>query len=183
MRCFLGIGVDGKLRDGIEGVQKKFEEAGADIKSVGRENLHWTVKFLGDVKENEIKQVDHIRNVLEDYVPFELEVRGVGVFPSMEYIKVIWIGAGEGRRKLKGLIEDIDQCLSEHGFEREKEETVPHITIGRMKSGKRKEGVKETVKELRDKKLGTMSVGNVKLFESELTPDGPVYTIKRRYDL
>ncbi|MFB6217328.1 MAG: RNA 2',3'-cyclic phosphodiesterase [Candidatus Aenigmatarchaeota archaeon] len=183
MRTFLGIGVARDPKQSISSVKDEFRRTDADIKYVKDENLHWTVKFLGDVKEDEIQRIDTVKDVVSDREPFEVELSGVGVFPSLDYIKVIWVGAGDGRSKMKDMIDSVDARLSDAGFEGDEKETVPHVTIGRMKSGRNKEEVRETIKRLKGHSFGTMKVGSITLYSSELTPEGPIYETLKEFEL
>lgn len=183
MRCFLGSKLDESLVDDVKEVKDAFRETNADIKFVKDENLHFTVKFLGEMEKDRIEKIDRIEEVLRNYNPFRIELRGVGVFPSKGYIKVIWIGVGEGEEKFKGMLEGIDKVLSRQGFEEEKNEIVPHLTIGRVKSGKNKDRIISKVKELKERVIGKMNLKKITLFKSDLTPEGPIYKKLKDYEL
>lgn len=183
MRCFLGIKLNQSLVKEVREIKKVFRETGGDIKFVKDENLHFTVKFFGDIEPEEAKGVDKIKNVLEDFDPFRIELKGTGVFPSKDYIKVIWIGVGKGEEKFTNLLVNIDNVLYQAGFEREKNEIIPHLTVGRVKSGKNKKKITEKVDEFVGRKIGEMKVEGVTLFKSDLTPQGPVYEEMENYRL
>lgn len=183
MRCFLGTKLDESLVDNVRQVKEAFRETNADIKFVRDENLHFTVKFLGEVEEGDVKNVDRVEEVLENYNPFQIELKGGGVFPSKDYIKVIWIGVGEGHEKFKEMLERIDKILSMEGFEEEKNEIVPHLTIGRVKSGKNKDRIVSKVNELQGEVMGEMKLDEVSLFKSNLTSEGPIYKRLENYEL
>ncbi|UCG94985.1 MAG: RNA 2',3'-cyclic phosphodiesterase [archaeon] len=169
MRCFLGIPVPEELKKKIGKIIEKINVGG--IKFVGPENLHWTVKFFGDIREG---QVDRIKELMESVEggDMEIEVRGVGTFPSSSYVKVIWIGVGRGKEEFTGFLKEIGSVFS--GFGR-KSEIVPHLTIGRVKFVRDREKLIGAVKNLEDVNLGSMKIDKLVLYESRLTPEGPVY--------
>lgn len=183
MRCFLGSKLDESLVDDVSQVKDDFKAINADIKFVKDENLHFTVKFLGEIGKSKVEKVDKVEGRLEDYDPFQFELKGAGVFPSKGYIRVIWIGVGEGYEKFRGMLEDIDGVLSEEGFEEENKDIVPHMTIGRVKSGRNKGRIVSRVEELEGKVIGRMRLNEVTLFKSDLTPQGPVYKRLKNYRL
>lgn len=183
MRCFLGVKIKPELISKVREAKKRLKDTGGNIKLVEDDNLHFTVKFLGEIDEDRAKEVGRIKNVLKNYEPFEIEISGCGVFPSRNYIKVVWLGVGEGGKPFKKMISEIDLELSKIGFKEEKNEIIPHLTIGRVKSGRAKDEILRCLDEMKGEKFGSMKVKNVGLYESELTKKGPVYTLLERYDL
>lgn len=183
MRCFLGTKIDEGLVNPVSEAREQFEGLNADIKPVRGENLHLTVKFLGETKEEKVRKVDAVEEVLTNFEPFELELKDVGVFPSRDYIKVIWVGGGKGKKKFRDLMSTIDQRLTEKGFEKDENDPVPHVTIGRVKSGRNKQMIKSKLDDLQGERFGEMVVDNVTLFKSKLTSEGPVYEKIKEYRL
>ncbi len=183
MRCFLGTELPQGVKKNVGEARDLFGSLDADIKVVKDENLHLTVKFLGQIKERDISKVDVLENRLEDLEPFDLEIRGMGSFPNMDYMKVLWVGAGKGGRRFKEIISKTDKALVKKGFKKDKNDPVPHITIGRVKSGRNKELIRSKLKEWEDRNFGSMKVNNITLFESNLTPDGPIYKKIKDYEL
>lgn len=183
MRCFLGVKLKPELLSNVKIAKKRFNETGGDIKLVEDENLHFTVKFLGEIDEDRAKDVKCVGNVLESYEPFDIEVKGCGVFPSRNYIKVIWLGVGEGGETFKKMISEIDLELSKVGFKPEENEIIPHLTLGRVKSGRAKNEILSCLGDIKEEKFGCMRVDNVSLFKSKLEKKGPVYTRLERYDI
>ncbi|MFP4117046.1 MAG: RNA 2',3'-cyclic phosphodiesterase [Candidatus Aenigmatarchaeota archaeon] len=183
MRFFLGTKIDESLIKAVSKVRNSFRDLDADIKAVKDENLHLTVKFLGEIDEEELERIDCIREALADFQPFELELKDVGVFPSRDYIKVIWAGAGKGREKFAELMSEIENRTREEGFEKDENDPVPHVTIGRVKSGRNKQLIQSELDEWKGKTFGQMLVDRVTLFKSKLTPKGPVYEKIKDYEL
>ncbi|MBI4018428.1 MAG: RNA 2',3'-cyclic phosphodiesterase [Candidatus Aenigmarchaeota archaeon] len=170
MRCFLAVDLDEALKPAVAELQQRLNEAG-DVKLVEPENLHFTLKFLGEASGD---HVSYVRNVigclLKDWRHFEITIKNIGVFPSTGYIRVVWLGAPELHR----LQHSIEQALCPP-FEKERGIT-PHLTLARVRSVTGKEDLVRFVKGNKDVEIGGMTVDAVKLKQSVLAPTGPVYT-------
>jgi 2'-5' RNA ligase len=102
-------------------------------------------------------------------------LKGSGVFPNYNYIKVVWIGI-ENIQNLGKISSSIDEGTSKFGFEKEKRKFSAHLTIGRVKSAKNKDRLLQIINKYSDVELGNIDVKSIKLKKSELTPKGPIYT-------
>jgi 2'-5' RNA ligase len=173
MRAFLGISIPDELKPRIESIQDNFYNF--DIKFVEKENLHFNLKFFGEIDEEKTKK---LKKVLEDickqFKPFEIKISGVGAFPNRNYVRVIWLGVKDGYQALASLAEMIEKALESMGFETE-EKFVPHLTLGRVRSGRNKNELIALLKELENVEIGKMTVDKITLFQSKLSPNGPVY--------
>jgi RNA 2',3'-cyclic 3'-phosphodiesterase len=175
MRAFLAVEVNPELVYKISEIQKKLAEANAMVKFVETENLHFTFKFLGDITPEKADNIVEItEEKLKPYSPFNIKIRGTGVFPNMGYIRVIWLGV-EHPGAFSKVQRELDEEFSKMGFKKERSYT-PHLTIGRVKGTENKELLVSIVKELEDVEIGTMKVDRLILKKSELTPVGPMYT-------
>ena len=175
MRAFMAVEVDTELVDKISEIQKNLAEANAQVKFVEPENLHFTFKFLGDISPEKAESIINMaEEKTKDYSPFDIKIKGTGVFPNMGYIRVIWLGVEEPGAFSK-MQEDFDQDFVKMGFKKERS-YIPHLTIGRVKGVQNKELLVTIVKELQNIEVGTMNVDKLVLKESELTPVGPIYT-------
>ncbi len=134
------------------------------------ENVHLTLKFLGDVRE---ELLDDIRAVLEKvcagHAPFEAALAGLGAFPSARRARILWAGVGEGSGRLRSLATDLDTGLASLGFERERHPYTPHMTLGRVRG---KPAKLQLPPVFIDSKF---RVESIELVESVLSPEGPVY--------
>ncbi|PSP82813.1 RNA 2',3'-cyclic phosphodiesterase [Halobacteriales archaeon QS_6_64_34] len=172
-RLFVSVDLDGLAED-IAAVQERFADT-AGLRLTDPEQAHVTLKFLGDTA------VDDIVAELETAVaesgvdPFEVEFGGLGVFPSLSYISVVWVGVREGDRELTALHEAIEDRTTAMGFDAESHDFTPHATIARMDHAGGKERVQDIV-ESEDPGVGRLRVEAVRLTESVLRDDGPDYT-------
>jgi 2'-5' RNA ligase len=173
MRAFLGISIPDELKHKILDVQRKFSDF--DIKFVEPENLHFNLKFFKEIDNDNIEKLRLIlEEIVKKYEPFEIEIKGLGVFPNKNYIRVVWIGVKEGCNTLVSLADEIQNSIESLGFLKEGK-FVPHLTLGRVRTARNKENLKGYVEELQDVEIGKMKVDEIKLFQSKLSPNGPVY--------
>ncbi|MCK4730396.1 MAG: RNA 2',3'-cyclic phosphodiesterase [Candidatus Aenigmarchaeota archaeon] len=169
MRAFIAINLPDRIKDKILEMTKEFQEKG--IRKVGKQNLHLTLKFLGDVNEKKVEEIMQILKTV-DCVKFEVSLKNMGFFPNESFIKVVWLGIENGRNELIELQKQIDQKLEKYGFKPEKN-YEPHFTIARVKSIKDKKEFLDKMKEIKFE--DNFSVSNFELMESKLSPSGPVY--------
>ncbi|WP_254272475.1 RNA 2',3'-cyclic phosphodiesterase [Haloarcula marina] len=177
-RLFVSVDLDG-LGDEVRAVQDRFEGV-SGLRFTDPEQTHVTLKFLGDTDPD---RVDDVVSALEAAVdesgvaPFEARFGGLGVFPSLDYISVVWVGVreGHGDAELGALHEAIEARTVELGFDAEDHEFTPHATIGRMDHAGGKERVQKLV-ENEDPDVGALRVEEIRLTESVLGDDGPEYT-------
>jgi len=173
MRAFLGISIPDELKRKILEIQKKF--SGFDIKFVEPENLHFNLKFFREISDEQVEGLKKILGeISKKYEPFEIEIKGLGVFPNKNYIRVVWTGVKEGFNAITSLAEAIQDSIESIGFLRE-EKFVPHLTLGRVRTARNKEELKILIEELENIEIGKMEVDTIKLFRSKLSPSGPVY--------
>lgn len=182
IRTFLAIDLKDNLKQKIYDVEKEFKKIDADINYVEAKNLHFTLKFLGDIEEKEIDKISQkVEEVLEDFEPFGINIKGCGAFPNENHIRVLWF-ATQDNTILNKLHNDIDNALNEIGFNKDNNFSS-HITFGRMKSSKYKKEVKEEIEKYKVHEIGSMNVKNIKLIKSILKPEGPIYQDLKVYKL
>ncbi|WP_311170292.1 RNA 2',3'-cyclic phosphodiesterase [Halobellus ordinarius] len=178
MRLFVSIDLPEQLAEAVADAQERFADA-AGLRFVDPEQAHLTLFFLGDTDP---ERVDEIESALERAVeaaavdPFELAVGGFGVFPSLDYISVLWAGVREdrGAAETTRLAEAVEDELTALGFEADDHEFTPHVTIARMDDARGKDLVQEVVRET-DPDLGSFAVDAIRLKKSTLRNDGPEY--------
>lgn len=174
IRAFLAIDLDEDLKPKINKIIKSFKEIDANIKYVDLANLHFTLKFFGDIDVEGIDLLfQRISNVVSEFEPFNIKIKGCGAFPNNNHIKVIWVGL-EGDEILKSLHDKLDVEFKKLGFEADKKFSS-HLTIGRMKSAKNKNKVKSQIESFNEVEIGEMSVDKIVLKKSTLKPSGPIY--------
>jgi len=165
MRLFISVEISDELKDKIADIQKRFRDI--DINLVEKGNLHFCLKFLGEVADDKLEEIKKVMTkVGEQFEPFTIHITGIGAFPNKNYVKVLFLDVKEGREAMKAIASMLGP--SDKPF-------VPHLTLGRIRSGKGKEKLQELIKELENVEIGKMEVGEIRLIKSELTPSGPLY--------
>ena len=174
IRAFLAIDLDDDLKPKINKIIREFKQIDANIKYVDLQNLHFTLKFFGDIDTEGIDLIsEKIENVIKDFDSFTIKIKGCGAFPNKNRIKVIWVGLDEDEI-LKDLHDKLDKEFNSIGFDLDRKFSS-HLTIGRMKSAKGKNKVKNTIETFNNIDIGTMEVNLITLKKSTLTPSGPIY--------
>ena len=180
IRSFLAIDLDDDFKPKINKIIKEFKKIDANIKFVDLNNLHFTLKFFGDIDTEGIDLIsDRIEKVVNE--PFNIKITGCGAFPNNNHIKVIWIGV-ESDELLVQLHDKLDKEFAAIGFDKDKKFST-HLTIGRMKSAKGKNQVKDVIEEFENVEIGEMNVSDIAFKKSTLKPSGPVYENLKTYDL
>jgi 2'-5' RNA ligase len=176
MRLFLGIPITPALRDQVVELQKHFQTSGADITWTAPQNLHITVKFLGELTKEQaglVKQAMTSR--LSTIEPFQMALRGVGGFPTREQARVIWAGISHGKDPLEKLADAVEKAYGPLGFPTEQKPFRAHLTIGRTRSMAGHKRLVKLLEEVSFRGNSSWPVESVTLFHSELTRQGPVY--------
>jgi len=179
MSTFRGfIAIEINATPSILEFEKELKKTGADIKLVEPQNIHITLKFLGDIEETLIDEIEQImKDAVKEIKPFTMKLNGTGVFPNNNYVRVIWIGIKEAQI-IETIVKTIDEHLSKLGFKKEKRGFSPHLTIGRVKSAKNKQRLLETIGKYTNVEFSIQEVNSIKLMKSDLTSAGPIKLMK-----
>ncbi|MFC4356945.1 RNA 2',3'-cyclic phosphodiesterase [Halobium salinum] len=187
MRLFVSIDLPRSLADSVADVQERFGDA-AGLRFVDPEQAHVTLKFLGETAE---KRVPTVEEALENAVdaarvePFEATVAGLGTFPSLDYISVLWAGVSAGGTEMTRLHEAVERETTGIGFEAEDHAFTPHVTLARMDDARGKDLVQRLVREssATEPEIGSFRVDQIRLKRSTLTDAGPEYETVTRFGL
>jgi len=152
------------------------------VKWVEPENLHVTLLFLGEVDEREVIAVCRaVAEVCGRHDRFRLVVESVGCFPNPRRPRVVWVGCGAGGPELAALHDALEPPLMALGcYRREERQYTPHLTLGRVKSEGGGPALAAALQRKADWQAGETEVREVLVMSSELTPQGPVYTVLSR---
>jgi len=186
MRAFFAVDLPDDLAPCVAEAQAAFEGA-EGLRFVDPEQTHVTLKFLGEIDDNDERDDNEATPALDDVIaageraieaadvdPFECAVEGFGVFPTLDYISVVWAGIGRGTPELTALHEAVESETTALGVDPEDHAFTPHVTLARMNDARGKKLVREAVRE-RDPEIGRFDVDAVRLVSSTLTSDGPEY--------
>jgi 2'-5' RNA ligase len=176
VRSFIAIAITEIIKERIVELIQRLVKYHADIKWVKPENLHLTLKFLGDTPEILLPKIhESLAKTITSFEPFYIRIYGTGVFPNKKYPKVIWIGL-EHSSMLKTLAKEIELSMTTFGYQKERKGFNPHLTVGRVRSQK---GIIDIMKDLENSQnadFGSLGVNSVDLMKSVLNPKGAEYT-------
>lgn len=171
VRLFVAIDLSSEVKGKVIGFRDAVAKSGADVKPVEDENLHVTLRFLGEVNDSLLGEIINRLKTLE-FPRFRMHVKGVGAFPSPTNPRVVWVGVSEGDAQLSSLHDLVEKLIGEYGVSDERGFT-PHITVARVRGGARL--LSQVISQWRDFDFGWQEVNSVTLKKSTLTPRGPIY--------
>ncbi len=174
MRAFIAIDLPPEIREGISDLIRQFKKIQqASIKYVDNENLHITLKFLGDSDDRTINSLlENLKTVSPSMSSIYVET--AGTFPGDFFPKVAWVGILKNK-ELNELYNRIENAAVNAGFSADERDFQPHITIARIK-GKASEGWIQLVRDKSHEKFGSYKPQGYTVYRSDLSANGPVYT-------
>jgi len=156
-------------------VQGMLVNTGTNLKLVEPRNIHMTMRFLGNISLGMIDSIhEEMKNV--SFTPFDVEIRGLGAFPTLRYARVVWAGIHRGANELRNVFDQLEPLLRGLGFKPDPKGFSPHLTIARVKSGRHKAELIRCIQDLADYEFGVVKANCLRLKKSVLTPRGPIYS-------
>jgi 2'-5' RNA ligase len=185
LRTFIAVDLGKAIRDRCVALQENLARSGAEVKWVEPENLHVTLLFLGEVNDREVPAMcTAVAEVCTQHAPFPMTVETVGCFPNPRRPRVVWVGTGEGAAELTALHDALEGLLLALGcYRREERQYTPHVTLGRVKSDHPTDKLAAGLAKYAKWQGGQIAVREILVLSSELTPQGPVYTVLSRAKL
>jgi len=169
LRTFIAIDIPMELREKIYSAFDNERQRIKGVKWVEKENLHITLKFLGEIEEEKVKEIGKILDeVSNKFKSFEVSLGELGGFPQLKNPRVLWIGVSPSE-KIEEIFNFIEERVERIGIEKEERKFHPHITVARIKERK---GISFENKKFNDK----FKANRIVLFKSDLRPEGPIYT-------
>jgi RNA 2',3'-cyclic 3'-phosphodiesterase len=166
---------DRDVLDSLVAFQQELLTSGADLKIVERENLHFTVKFLGEISRSQAEGADSkLKGLAAKSV--RVEVRGVGAFPNIRRPNVIWVGVPLSQEESVAQIARASIGLLEGIGETDTRPFKAHATLARARSRRPSEGLTSLLRNSSDRAFGSTVLSELKLKSSVLSPRGPTYT-------
>jgi 2'-5' RNA ligase len=182
MRMFVAIDMSRDVIEKCMKVASSLSGCGADLSIVKPENLHMTLKFLGEVREEYLEGVcDSIGRISGEFRPFRMSLSGLGYFGRMGSPRVIWAGVSDGGEIAYKISMALEKGL--YHIRKDDKEPKPHLTLARVRSHGFSNKLTETIRQLGDVKLGELGVKELKLKHSILKPEGPVYSDLKTFEL
>lgn len=181
IRSFLAIAIDNPIIERLCGVQQRLRQAHADVAWVKPAGLHITLKFLGNIAEENVASIgEALATIGARYQAFPLRVANTGGFPNLRQPRVLWAGISEGSAELCHLVKIIDDALCPAGFAREVRPFRAHLTIGRLRSPVNLCALTDEMTAFSQQDFGAMTARDILLMRSELSPQGANHTVLRQ---
>lgn len=175
MRTFIAIKInpERKLFDIFSTLKKSLE--GEAINWVDINNLHLTLRFLGETTHEQIPEiVKSLKNISLNFQPFQFSLKGAGFFKSKNQPRVLFLSV-ENDGVLKQLAAEIEDGIESLGFDKEEREFNPHLTVGRIKFNRNKNAFYSLIEEFRSTEIQQITVSELIFYQSILTSAGAVY--------
>ena len=180
MRAFVAVNPPPQVRRAALEAAEGLARGLGGVRWTRQENVHLTLKFLGDVPEEALREIcGALGEACSVHAPFDARLRGLGAFPSPRRARVVWAGMHEGSREVSALAESVEAALEPLGFPRERRPYVPHATLGRAKG--RPVSIDLPATALAN--APAFRVGSAQLMKSTLTPNGSIYEVVEAFIL
>jgi len=183
IRAFVAVRIDPGVAQRICEAQSQLEKSLRGIRWVKRENLHLTLKFLGDIGDDKLVAIaGALERLAHSQARFSFASRGLGVFPDIKRARVLWVGL-EGE-PLARLAKAVEEAIEPIGFARERQGFKPHLTIGRWRTfDGRPELLRQEIERWHKHDFGASRADEVIFFQSVLKSEGAAYTPLRVFPL
>lgn len=180
LRAFIAIEIPLPVREALcEEIAPLQKEIGDTVRWVPMENMHLTLKFLGDVSASKVEMLSEMLRAEADlFHCFELHLEGLGAFPNLKRPRVLYVGM-QAPVTLEALQRGIESASRRLGYESEERGFSPHLTIGRVKqniNSSDQQTIRRALEQTRIDSPGIARVDSVHLYKSDLRPTGSVYT-------
>jgi len=175
VRLFVALEIPSAVRQNLATLLNSFRSVTREPRWVRAENLHVTLKFLGEVADGKVDAVRSALGVIRSDKAVALEFRGLGFFPNEKHPRVFWAGM-EATPNLKTLAGDIEGTMEMLGIPREKREFSPHLTLARFERPRLPEALRKLIADHQQREFGSLRKNEFHLIQSKLKPGGAEYT-------
>ncbi len=174
MRLFFCVELDEQAKNGLSRLMDRLKARCPTGKWVAPENLHLTVRFLGEVGEGRLGELENLaQTVAGEFLPFTLELGKLSAFPSPKRARVLWVGPVKGEDRFVELMRAVEEGVRRLGFRPETKAPTAHVTMARFKTPRDLSGL---LAEVEFKDVLPVEVREITLMRSTLRPEGPIYT-------
>ena len=164
----------------LAAAQKMLIQTNADLKLVEPANIHITLRFLGAISPEMVEKLYTVMKNVK-FSPFNIRLSGLGVFPTLNYPRVVWAGITDGAQQLTSIFEQLEPQIHELGLAPDPNGFTPHLTIARVRSGANKQRLGDLVQKQENHDFGIIRGDCLRLKKSQLSPKGPIYSTLKEY--
>ena len=181
IRSFLAFDIESdSVRKKLASVQTLLLQTGADLKLVETQNIHVTIRFLGNITPNILERIHQEMKTVQ-FIPFDIQIKGLGAFPDVRYPRVVWAGIAKGATELRSVFSQLEPKLQQLGFAPDSRGFSAHLTIARVRSGRNKAQLAKFLNDNAEYEFGLIRGECLRLKQSDLSPKGPVYSTLREF--
>jgi 2'-5' RNA ligase len=181
VRAFLAFDINNEeVKKKLIDVQQLLARTNADMKLVEPENIHITIRFLGDITLNMVDKIYEEMKKIQ-FKPFIIKISNIGVFPDLSCPRIVWAGITQGSDQLQSVFSQLEPNLQRLGFTPDTRGFSPHLTIARIRSARGKSQLVDFVQKNSQVDFGEIKAQTLLLKRSELTPQGPIYSTLKEY--
>jgi len=184
-RTFVAIDLNADVRRRAKTLLNVLSRGTSGVRWVAPDQLHVTLKFLGDVDDTRFYAVcEAVRKAVGGRAPFSLACRGVGAFPDLSRPRTVWLGIEDPDGQLAELQTDVERQLRELDFPEENRPFRPHVTLGRVQDYARDlDSLQEALEAQAEFDAHWLTIESCTVYASELRRAGPVYSVLGRIPL
>ncbi|MBU0759773.1 MAG: RNA 2',3'-cyclic phosphodiesterase [Candidatus Omnitrophica bacterium] len=184
IRAFIAIEIDPACKQQISGLIERLKKSDVDVKWVKETQMHLTLKFLGNVKQDKVPEISAaLKDIASKTLSFQIAFSDISTFPGLSRPRVIWLGMDKGAENLKELAGYIADGMEKLGLKKEGRDYKAHLTLGRVRSQKNIRELTKLIGETDFKPPVGIKINKFILFQSILTSKGPVYTLLQEFPL
>jgi 2'-5' RNA ligase len=177
LRTFIALELPERIREGLRQLQRDLKRYRLNVRWVRTENIHLTLKFLGNIQLPDIERVaEAIAAAAEIQDAFALKISGIGVFPNIKNPRVIWSGLSGNVQSLQSLYTSLEDQLGRQGFEKETRRFKGHLSLGRAKGKIDSRRMMDAIAACGGVSSDMFSIRRITFFQSHLQKEGPLYT-------
>ena len=181
IRTFIALELPPSVISLLEKVQEDLKSMGLRAKWVRPENIHLTLKFLGNINPGDIDRIgEAMMDAAGDFKAIDLAAGGVGVFPGIKRPRVIWVGLGGQIQLLFAMQRMLEDNLAALKFNKEKRPFKGHLTLGRFRQTVEPNTIRQIMQEYANLSSEEFTTSRIILFKSDLKPTGAVYSQLRQ---
>ncbi|MFC2066804.1 RNA 2',3'-cyclic phosphodiesterase [Chloroflexota bacterium] len=181
IRSFIAIELPDELKTVLAKLETQLKSGGqSPVKWIDPNSIHMTLKFLGNIGMNRVDDITRaIMEAARGMSPFHLEVKGLGVFPNLKRVQIVWVGVSGEIDRLSQLQQRIESNLSPLGFPPEPRPFTPHLTLARLRdraSPEERQSFGQLIANTRFEAVYGFNVDSISLMKSQLTREGAIYS-------
>ncbi len=180
MRAFIAIELPESIHEALARAQARFRAVCPDARWTRPEGIHLTLKFLGQISDEQVTQVKRALGQMTRFEKFTIQAKGFGFFPDAKRPRVFWAGL-DAPPELARLASEVERVMAPLGFPPENRTFKPHLTLARFKVPRPQPKLQELLAQEGDPSLGTFEVSEFFLWESKLSPQGAEYRKVERF--